>query len=85
MLVTEATVKVSSSHTRGAPAAGQKEGQVVSFRYTRGAPAPEQKGGHVLSFCYTRGAPAAEFRLDLNDFGFTCAGVSNVSGYRRNA
>ena len=84
MLVTEATVKVSSSHTRGAPAAGQKEGQVLSFRYTRGAPAPEQKEGHVLSFCYTRGG-ATEFRLDLNDFDFTCAGVSNVSGYRRNA
>ena len=25
-----------------------------------------------------------EFRLDSNDFGFICAGVSNVGGYERN-
>ena len=26
-----------------------------------------------------------EFRLDLNDFGFICDGVSTVDGYERNA
>ena len=26
-----------------------------------------------------------EFRLDSDDFGFICAGVSNVSRYKRNA
>ena len=26
-----------------------------------------------------------EFRLDSNEFGFICAGVSNVGGYERNA
>ena len=26
-----------------------------------------------------------EFRLDSNEFGFICAGVSNMGGYIRNA
>ena len=26
-----------------------------------------------------------EFRLDSDDFGFICAGVSNVGSYKRNA
>ena len=26
-----------------------------------------------------------KFRLDSNDFGFICDGVSNVGGYKRNA
>ena len=26
-----------------------------------------------------------EFHLDSDDFGFNCAGVSNVGGYERNA
>ena len=30
------------------------------------------------------GEGGREFRLDSNDFGFSCAGVSNVVSYKRN-
>ena len=42
-------------------------------------------GASALSLKKKRKWEKNELRLESNDFGFICAGVSNMGGYKRNA